>query len=242
MPPKKVNTNDNVEPKIKKKTIPKALKIAVWNKYIGEEIGKVKCLCCNITDITQLKFHTGHIISEANNGLTNIDNLKPICESCNKSMGTKNMDEFQQLLISSNKTINNVSEEIIIEDTYNIDILNNIYTSLYYSWRLKSDRTKYRRPDGRFSIDQMKDKEEFEISNTNKEFIKLLVDETKMSHSEYDELQKYDRTLFLSKIQTIIDKTKYDNINISNYILDFEKYKNLNQIPKYPPNLYNYIK
>ena len=37
--------------KYKKTTIPKALKIAVWNKYIGEEIGKSKCLCCNLTDI-----------------------------------------------------------------------------------------------------------------------------------------------------------------------------------------------
>jgi len=57
MSPKKVNIDS-----LEKKTIPKALKIAVWNKYIGEEIGKAKCSCCNITDITQLKFHTGHII------------------------------------------------------------------------------------------------------------------------------------------------------------------------------------
>ena len=127
-------------------------------------------------------------------------------------MGTKNMDDFQQLLISqtSNEEIINIGTVEIIKDLYNIDILNNIYTSLYYNWCLKSD-SKYRRPDGRFSIDQMTDKKYFEISNTNKEFIKLLVDETKINHSEYDELQKYDRLLFLSKIQTIINKTKYDN-------------------------------
>ena len=40
---------------MRKQIIPKALKISVWNKYIGEEIGKAKCLCCNITDITQQK-------------------------------------------------------------------------------------------------------------------------------------------------------------------------------------------
>ena len=45
-----------------KTPIPKAVKIAVWNKYIGEDIGKSKCTCCNITEITQLKFHTGHVI------------------------------------------------------------------------------------------------------------------------------------------------------------------------------------
>ena len=62
---KKINPNNNLQQETKnykKKYIPKALKIAIWNKYIGEEIGKVKCLCCEITDITQLKFHTGHII------------------------------------------------------------------------------------------------------------------------------------------------------------------------------------
>jgi len=90
----------------KKINIPKALKIAVWNKYIGEDIGKTKCLCCNITDITQLKFHTGHIISEFNGGLINIDNLKPICESCNKSMSKKNMNDFIMIL-RSKETNNN---------------------------------------------------------------------------------------------------------------------------------------
>jgi hypothetical protein len=103
-----------------KKTIPKALKIAVWNKYIGEDIGKTKCLCCNITDITQMKFHTGHIISEFNGGLLNIDNLKPICESCNKSMGTKNIDDFRELLISRKLIIELNEEQNIFsqEDIY----------------------------------------------------------------------------------------------------------------------------
>ena len=63
----------------KKVTISKALRISVWNKYIGEEIGKSKCLCCNITDIAQLKFHVGHIIAESKGGATHIDNLNPIC-------------------------------------------------------------------------------------------------------------------------------------------------------------------
>ena len=105
--------------KYKKTTIPKALKIAVWNKYIGEEIGKSKCLCCNLTDITQMKFHTGHIIAEACGGLTNIDNLKPICESCNKSMKTKNMDEFQKQLISIDRIEVNIglSKEKILKNT-----------------------------------------------------------------------------------------------------------------------------
>ena len=84
--------------KKKKATISAALKRKVWNTHIGEEIGKFKCLCCNDTDISQLSFHCGHIIAEANGGETTIANLKPICPHCNSSMGRKNMNEFIQTL------------------------------------------------------------------------------------------------------------------------------------------------
>jgi len=78
----------------KKKAIPSAIKKLVWNKHIGEDIGKAKCLCCKTTDITQLSFNCGHIIAEANSGEIIVSNLKPICQNCNSSMGTKNMDDF----------------------------------------------------------------------------------------------------------------------------------------------------
>ena len=77
-----------------KKTIPKPLKIKVWNTYIGENIGKAKCLCCKHIDITQLIFECGHIIAEANGGEISLNNLRPICSTCNKSMRTLNMNEF----------------------------------------------------------------------------------------------------------------------------------------------------
>ena len=79
---------------IKKKPIPSTVKKLVWNTNIGEEIGKTKCLCCRSTDITQMSFNCGHIIAEANGGNTIVSNLKPICQNCNSSMGTKNMNEF----------------------------------------------------------------------------------------------------------------------------------------------------
>ena len=79
---------------IKKKSIPAALKRKVWNKWIGSEIGKTKCLCCNLSDIEQLSFNCGHIISEAKGGELKVNNLKPICQSCNSSMGTNNMNEY----------------------------------------------------------------------------------------------------------------------------------------------------
>ncbi len=72
------------------------MKRLVWNKWIGEEIGKFKCLCCNVTDINQMSFNCGHIIAESKGGETILSNLKPICQNCNSSMGSLNMDEFMK--------------------------------------------------------------------------------------------------------------------------------------------------
>ena len=85
-------------PKKKKKPISATIKKLVWNTHIGEEIGKAKCLCCNVTDITQMSFNCGHIVAEANGGETIVSNLKPICQNCNSSMGTKNMNDFMKSL------------------------------------------------------------------------------------------------------------------------------------------------
>jgi hypothetical protein len=86
--------NKSLNPKPRKKNIPVALKRKVWAKWIGEEIGKTKCLCCKLTEITQLNFSCGHVVAEANGGTLTIENLRPICTSCNSSMGTQNFNDF----------------------------------------------------------------------------------------------------------------------------------------------------
>ncbi len=91
--------SDILNIKYKKKNIPSALKKVVWHKYIGEDIGKSKCLCCNLTDITQMSFHCGHIVAEINGGSMDVNNLKPICQNCNSSMGSKNMNDFIKSLV-----------------------------------------------------------------------------------------------------------------------------------------------
>ena len=72
------------------------MKKLVWNMHIGEEIGKSKCLCCKITDITAFSFNCGHIIAESKGGETILSNLKPICQNCNSSMASMNMDDFMK--------------------------------------------------------------------------------------------------------------------------------------------------
>ncbi len=90
------NTNVKQIDKYKKKQIPLSLKRVVWDFWIGEDIGRTKCLCCNVAQISQMNFHCGHIIAEINGGSLEPQNLKPICQSCNSSMRTTNMDVFIQ--------------------------------------------------------------------------------------------------------------------------------------------------
>jgi len=97
---KKIDNNDKDKKLVyKKKKISATLKRLVWNKWIGEEIGKFKCLCCNSIDIYQLSFNCGHIIPECKGGETKLTNLKPICQNCNSSMGSMNMNDFMKTFL-----------------------------------------------------------------------------------------------------------------------------------------------
>jgi len=82
------------EMKKKKQTIPKNVRIIVWNNYIGEDIIKHKCLCCKKVTISNTNYEVGHVLSEKNGGTHEINNLRPICFACNHSMGTENMIDF----------------------------------------------------------------------------------------------------------------------------------------------------
>lgn len=84
----------NIQIKYTKKCIPKPLKLQVWCYYIGREKGIAKCFCCKIRDIEKDSFHCGHVVAEKNGGELNLDNLRPICGSCNSAMGSTNMEEY----------------------------------------------------------------------------------------------------------------------------------------------------
>ncbi len=80
---------------IKTKTkIPKKIKNDSWDLYIGNDIAIAPCICCRTEKINSKKFIAGHIISEKNGGHVSVDNILPICDGCNSSMGTTNMDLF----------------------------------------------------------------------------------------------------------------------------------------------------
>lgn len=69
--------------------VPASLKQAAWIKYNGKRFD-AKCYvkwCPNT--ITPFTFEAGHNIPWSKGGDTTLDNLRPICSMCNKSMGNK---------------------------------------------------------------------------------------------------------------------------------------------------------
>lgn len=91
--PISLSKEDNLK-KNKKKQIPKHIKTLIWNKYIGDDIIKHKCLCCKQETIRNTDFEAGHVLSEHNGGTNEISNLRPICRPCNSSMGTMHMVDY----------------------------------------------------------------------------------------------------------------------------------------------------
>ena len=56
------------------------------------------CPCCNTEIITVWTFEMGHKLSRAAGGTMDLDNLRPICSICNKSMGKKHWVDYKKTL------------------------------------------------------------------------------------------------------------------------------------------------
>lgn len=73
----------------RKETVSQHVKEEVWRLY-GAEV----CWCCQHEKISVNNKHFGHIVSERNGGKADVENLRPVCPSCNLRMGTSNMYDF----------------------------------------------------------------------------------------------------------------------------------------------------
>jgi 5-methylcytosine-specific restriction endonuclease McrA len=90
-------TSIGKEPSLKtttRKNIPKPLKNKLWKQYFDNCI-KGNCYCCKEEIDALGNWEAGHILAAALGGPDTIENLRPICSTCNKSMGTTHMDEFK---------------------------------------------------------------------------------------------------------------------------------------------------
>jgi hypothetical protein len=102
----------------KRKSMPASIKQNIWIKYCGTSFNH-KCYItwCN-TEMTTFSFEVGHNIPHSLGGSIDIENLRPICSKCNKSMGNRyTIDEWNNLVINNIKPdIEPVVEEIPIKN------------------------------------------------------------------------------------------------------------------------------
>jgi len=90
------------KPKAKRKSIPKAVKEKVWFKYFGHRMNG-KCYACR-RPISFTNFEVGHNKPRSKGGKDTVSNLRPICRSCNRSMGTMSIETFKRRYFSTKKT------------------------------------------------------------------------------------------------------------------------------------------
>lgn len=100
-----------------RKTIPKPVKDKVWDLHIGKNKGIGECFVCE-KEIDAKHFECGHVKAVAKGGDNNVDNLRPICDSCNKSMGTMDLDEYKTYVTSMLKSKNDKIKIQIDKLTY----------------------------------------------------------------------------------------------------------------------------
>ena len=80
---------------------PKAVKEVVWRKYSGNRMNG-KCYVCK-GPVTYNNFEVGHNKSYAQGGKWVVGNLRVLCRSCNRSMGTMTIETFKKKHFSKQK-------------------------------------------------------------------------------------------------------------------------------------------
>ena len=82
------------EKQIRIRQIPKLIRGEVWKTYHGNSI-KGACYCCTRELDAFDSWNLGHVISRFHGGTDVASNLRPLCTSCNTSMGTDHLYEFK---------------------------------------------------------------------------------------------------------------------------------------------------
>lgn len=81
----------------------RALKLNAAGDFTGNEFKELceyyhsTCLCCGRDDV---KLTADHIVPLSGGGSNDIDNIQPLCVSCNCSKGTKTIDYRKALVIN----------------------------------------------------------------------------------------------------------------------------------------------
>lgn len=87
------------QPMIGRAKIPAVVREQVWKKHNTNTCDEGECFVCR----SALRFcdmECGHIVAHALGGATTVDNLMPVCKTCNRDMGIMNMMLYKNMLES----------------------------------------------------------------------------------------------------------------------------------------------
>ncbi len=91
--PAKLKGEELESPKDRKQ-IPQSLRIELWKNHFGDRF-EGNCFVCKKL-MGKDNFEAGHVISVQAGGSDTLENLRTICITCNRSMGTENLNEFKK--------------------------------------------------------------------------------------------------------------------------------------------------
>jgi 5-methylcytosine-specific restriction endonuclease McrA len=150
-----VITSEHKSSKSYKKRISTPIRRNVWTKVFKDKISG-KCPICRYETISAFNFECGHDIPECKGGETTVENLYPICGSCNKSIGSTSLTDYVKNVLKRNCIIpSDINEDDplkVIEDSINISISNDLVKHLaeliyndkdnYAKWNKKIKESK----------------------------------------------------------------------------------------------------
>ena len=221
----------------RKESIPIAVRNATWNKYIGRGLAEGECYVGCGNKIHFSDYECGHIQAEAEGGRVHLDNLRPICSKCNKSIGTRNMKDFMDYygLIcpypnfgsESGTNLSNSSELINLIDFTEQELTNNLTNNLTINDEY--DLPDFNNDNNNLIIPPPLPPKEKE---SNKQQFKYINDFKRL----YEKLSDNEKNICLFELNT--NNTEYEykekirNVNFNDQKLQKQNIEILNQFTK----------
>ena len=88
--------------------IPACVRLHVWRKTNNDQMTGECYVCSN-----QMSFHEmecGHILAHIMGGAATVENLMPVCRTCNRDMGIMNLEIYKDLVMTAMGTNNKMEE------------------------------------------------------------------------------------------------------------------------------------
>lgn len=84
---------------IKRKRVPAIVRLEVWKKLNNNISDIGQCFVCE-QDLLFQDMECGHIHAHALGGTDTVDNMMPVCKTCNRDMGIMHMLEYKTLVLN----------------------------------------------------------------------------------------------------------------------------------------------